>query len=323
MSVKMIANVLEYSPRKGNDLLCEVILANVANDEGVCWPSTQYIAQRLRNSERASQFTLASLEKEGDIYRAQARGRGFTNRIVLLIALQPQEARNVLKKWFGMQPGQIETILKKVKYSSPFLKGEKQHQDDDPFTRAMRESTQRVKVYAEKVKKRVKKTRKPSPNTSLHVSTHHDTTDTSVHNNNNSARKRVRTNPHTHVKRKSVAVVASENKNPGLVEHFAERMNAHLGIDLNVARQLAQLPHVDKAYLADWEAFSERNIQEHLDSPLDDDDRHTKDCLGPGYYVLRIKNADQSPYLKRFLERKKREEAHRDDPHWNKGANHD
>ena len=155
MSVKMISTILEYSPRKGNDLLCELILANVANDEGVCWPSTEYISQKLRNSERAAQFTLSHLEKAGDIYRAQARGRGFTNRIVLLVALQPGEARRVLKKWFGMQPGQIETLLKRVKYSTPFLKGEKMHQDDDPFTRAMRESTGRVKVYAEKVKNRV------------------------------------------------------------------------------------------------------------------------------------------------------------------------
>lgn len=311
MSVKMIANVLEYSPRKGNDLLCEVILANVANDEGVCWPSTEYIAQRLRNSERASQFTLASLEKEGDIYRAQVRGRGFTNRIVLLIALQPQEARNVLKKWFGMQPGQIETILKKVKYSSPFLKGEKQHQDDDPFTRAMRESTQKVKVYAEKVKKRVKKTRKPSPNTSLHVSTHHDTPDTSVHNNNNS---------HVRVNRKrAVAVVASENKNPELVEHHAELMNTHLAIDLYVARQLAILPHIDDAYLADWEAFAERNAREAVAKDLDGEGK--TQFLGPGYYVTQIRKGNQSPLRKKENERKAREDAHRDDPNWNKGIN--
>lgn len=336
MSVKMISAILEYSPRRSNNLLCEMVLANVANDEGVCWPSTEYIAKKLRTEERAAQDQLSALERAGDIYRAQARGRGYTNRIVLLIALQPGEARQVLKKWFAMKPGQIKALLEKVQWSAPFLKGERQNQDDDPFTRAMRESTKRVQSsarkvqssvrgstkrvqsLAEKVQSSAKKVRKTAPNTSLYNMKHHDT---SVHNNN--TRVRERSKAHVHTKRKAVAVVASENRNPGMWNELTQRMNANLGIDLNVAQQLAQLPHVDDAYLADWEAFNEKNIQEHLNSPLDDAGKHTKDCLGPGYYVLRIKNADQSPYLKRFLERKKREEAHHDDPYWNKGANHD
>lgn len=317
MSVKILANVIEYSPRKGNDLLCEIILANVANDEGVCWPSTEYIAQKLRNQERAAQTTLAELERDGDIYRAQARGRGFTNRIVLLIALQPQEARSVLKKWFGMKPGQINTLLEKVQYSAPFLKGEKQHRDDDPFTRAMRESTKKVQEKAEKVQLRVKKTRKPAPNTSLHVSTHHDTSDTSVHNNN--MRARVRTDLRAHTKRKAGAVVASGNKNLELVEHHAELMHAHLGIDLYVARQLATLPHVDDAYLADWEAFAERNAREAVAKDLDGEGK--TQFLGPGYYVTQIRKENISPFRRKENEQKAREDAHRDDPNWNKGAN--
>ena len=336
MSVKMISTILEYSPRRSNNLLCEMVLANVSNDEGVCWPSTEYIAQKLRTEERAAQDQLSALERAGDIYRAQVRGRGYTNRIVLLIALQPGEARRVLKKWFNMKPGQIGALLKKVQWTAPFLKGERQHQDNDPFTRAMRESARKVQSSARKVQSNVqssaekvqssarkvqssaKKVRKTAPNTSLYNMKHHDT---SVHNNNTHARERSKARPRT--KRKTVAVVASENQNPGMWNEFAQRMNANLGIDLNVAQQLAQLPHVDGVYLSDWEAFSEKNIQEHLNSPLDDAGGHTRDCLGAGYYVLRIKNADQSPYLAKYLEGKKREQAHRDDPNWNKGANHD
>ncbi len=106
------------------------------------------------------------------------------------------------------------------------------------------------------------------------------------------------------------------------IEHYAERMNAHFGIDLNGARELARLPHVTDAYLNDWEAFASRNAEMHLRSQ-DEGAEHKVQFLGPGYYVKHIQAREVSPILAKWQREQEREAAHRDDPNWQKRKAHE
>lgn len=70
-----MSEVLEDSPYDGTSLLVHVILANHANDDGVCWPSIARIAKQCRVSERHVQRILATLEADGYLRRSQRPGR--------------------------------------------------------------------------------------------------------------------------------------------------------------------------------------------------------------------------------------------------------
>lgn len=70
-----MAEVLDDSPFDGTVLLVHLILANHANEEGVCWPSTETIARQARVTGRRVQQIMAELESQGFITRSKREGR--------------------------------------------------------------------------------------------------------------------------------------------------------------------------------------------------------------------------------------------------------
>jgi len=74
MSIKIMAEVWEYSQAKGSELLLLLALADHADSvHAQCWPSVQRLALLIRMSERNTQYLLRKLEADGHI-AIQLRG---------------------------------------------------------------------------------------------------------------------------------------------------------------------------------------------------------------------------------------------------------
>ena len=67
MSVHVSSWVWKYSKAKDHQLLVLLTLADMANDEGVCWPSIRTICQRCRISERSAQVAVKIAAGNGEI----------------------------------------------------------------------------------------------------------------------------------------------------------------------------------------------------------------------------------------------------------------
>lgn len=65
MAVKISHWVWQHSGAKGNDLLVLLALADNANDDGVCWPSLRYLAEKTRLHENTIRSRLKSLRGLG------------------------------------------------------------------------------------------------------------------------------------------------------------------------------------------------------------------------------------------------------------------
>jgi hypothetical protein len=89
MSVKVMAQVWEYSPAKGSELLLLLALADNANDAGICYPGVKTLARKIRMTPRNTQILLRKLDAAGLIAIGQNAGlpttKGATNRYRLLL----------------------------------------------------------------------------------------------------------------------------------------------------------------------------------------------------------------------------------------------
>lgn len=82
MSIKIMTLVWDKSPLKGTELLILLALADMANDDGVCWPSYDTIAQRARVSRRYAISVVGGLIDTGVVsksYRSDNNGDQTSN----------------------------------------------------------------------------------------------------------------------------------------------------------------------------------------------------------------------------------------------------
>ena len=75
MSVHYRSPVWMHSKRRGTELLALLALADIANDEGVCWPSISSISKRLRMDAKQARRTIHELI-EGEEIRLVSLGGG-------------------------------------------------------------------------------------------------------------------------------------------------------------------------------------------------------------------------------------------------------
>ncbi len=68
MSVTTSTMVWTYSRSQGVRLLALAAMADIADDEGLCWPSVEYLAGKLRQAERYTRMVLRDLKQEGELY---------------------------------------------------------------------------------------------------------------------------------------------------------------------------------------------------------------------------------------------------------------
>ena len=63
MSIKIMNAVWHLSKQKGTPLLLMIAISDNANDNGEAWPGIEYLARKIRMSERQTQRLVRDLEK--------------------------------------------------------------------------------------------------------------------------------------------------------------------------------------------------------------------------------------------------------------------
>jgi hypothetical protein len=97
MSIKIMTAVWEHSRATGTDRLVLLALADIADDNGECWPSVAHIAHKCRIDPRTTQRRIRSLQKLGEVVVVVGGGKSSTaggtrsNRYRIVVHLPEEE----------------------------------------------------------------------------------------------------------------------------------------------------------------------------------------------------------------------------------------
>jgi hypothetical protein len=84
VSIKIMSWVLDHSPYEGKARLIHVVLADHANDEGICWPRQDQIANRAGCSVEHVRVTIKQMVADGYVEIVSvSKGRGSSHRYLL------------------------------------------------------------------------------------------------------------------------------------------------------------------------------------------------------------------------------------------------
>lgn len=83
MSVHVSSWVWKHAEAKGNALLVLLALADMANDDGVCWPSKQHLADRTRLSLSTVKRVIGQLREGRQVVADVSMGRSNVYRILM------------------------------------------------------------------------------------------------------------------------------------------------------------------------------------------------------------------------------------------------
>jgi hypothetical protein len=83
LSIRHIDAVLGHAQYSGGELLVLIVLANYADECGVCWPSVKRIAATARLGERRVHAILRRLRSDGAISVVSGAGKHQVNRYQL------------------------------------------------------------------------------------------------------------------------------------------------------------------------------------------------------------------------------------------------
>ncbi len=91
MSIKIMNAVWHLSKQKGTSLLLLIAIADNANDDGEAWPGIEYLARKIRMSERQTQRLVRDLEKTDELIVERGGGRGNAHRYFILAGKPPED----------------------------------------------------------------------------------------------------------------------------------------------------------------------------------------------------------------------------------------
>jgi hypothetical protein len=92
MSVHVSSWVWKHSKAKDHQLLVLLALADMANDEGKCWPSIKTICQRCRISERSARGAVSQASKNGELQILAQEGPNWVNVYRFTAFITPAES---------------------------------------------------------------------------------------------------------------------------------------------------------------------------------------------------------------------------------------
>ena len=98
MSIKIMNAVWHLSKQKGTPLLLMIAIADNANDNGEAWPGIEYLARKIRMSERQTQRLVRDLEKTDELIVERGGGRGNAHRYFILVGKSPEEVAALKSK---------------------------------------------------------------------------------------------------------------------------------------------------------------------------------------------------------------------------------
>ncbi|MGA9769562.1 MAG: helix-turn-helix domain-containing protein [Blastocatellia bacterium] len=104
MSIEAMNRVWKLSEQKGSELLLMLALADCANNKSFCWPGEDYLAERIRMSQRHTSRMLTKLEATGELYRIKDKGRGRKSFYVVAVGLSDHELESLLIEQFKVAP---------------------------------------------------------------------------------------------------------------------------------------------------------------------------------------------------------------------------
>lgn len=81
MSIKVMSHVWAHSPYKDASLLMHLALADWSDDYGLCWPSQEQIALKIRGSVETVRRITRRMERDGLlVIETPSHGRGNSAR---------------------------------------------------------------------------------------------------------------------------------------------------------------------------------------------------------------------------------------------------
>jgi hypothetical protein len=90
MSVKAMTYVWENSPYNGNALIVHLALADHCDDQGICWPSQQYLADKCKISVRQIRRIIHQMIADNYLFIEQHSRAGISNNRYRLLYKKPQ-----------------------------------------------------------------------------------------------------------------------------------------------------------------------------------------------------------------------------------------
>lgn len=109
--------VWTHSRQQGTKLVLLLAIADMANNNGYCWPSLETLQQRARLSHRQNVIkAIAEMEETAEVWVERSRGRNHSNSYIVTVGMNADELAQTLVTHFDYSP--TEAINK----SSAFLK---------------------------------------------------------------------------------------------------------------------------------------------------------------------------------------------------------
>ena len=119
MSLVTMNRIWDHAHHSGTNLVVLLALADRADEDGICWPGVDWIAQRARLQPRQARNVLRSLECTGDLITINRKGgRHRTNLYIISAGLDDNEIANLLARRNDVEPTKPGNLASKTRQSS-------------------------------------------------------------------------------------------------------------------------------------------------------------------------------------------------------------